>query len=214
MSFDVTEITDNFVSQNTTKSMKLYIILSALILVVCVTDLQAWWSRRSSSSSGTRISSRTSWFRTSRSGSSRRGWIRTSRSGSSRRFSYDLNKKGTTNLYNSKVTKVESYSRPLNSWVGNLGIKHTGVVATTSNGHRWLIHKGNGYGKSSSTIITDAKYMSNRWKKTGTKYTKGHTISDLMKAGYVNKPFGFSSGKKICWDASRNIMNRVGKRGC
>ena len=42
------------------------------------------------------------------------------------------------------------------------GIKHTGVVATTSNGNRWLIHKGYGYGKSSSTVITDAKHMSNR----------------------------------------------------
>jgi hypothetical protein len=29
-----------------------------------------------------------------------------------------------------------------------------------------------------------------------------------MRAGYVNKPYGFSSGKKICWGASKNIMNR------
>ena len=54
-----------------------------------------------------------------------------------------------------------------------------------------------------------------RWKKTGTKSTKGNTISDVMKAGYVNKPYGvFFGDKKICWDATKNIMKTVGKRGC
>lgn len=123
-----------------------------------------------------------------------------------------MNKKGLTNLYNSKVTKVESYSRPLSGVLGKIGIKHTGVVATTQNGGRYLIHKGPGYGKASSTVVTDAKHMSSQWKKTGSKETSGKTISDLMKAGYVDRPYGVGGGKKICWDASRNIMNKSGRR--
>ncbi|CAG2238501.1 unnamed protein product [Mytilus edulis] len=86
-----------------TKEMVLRVILIILI-AVCLTD--AWWggSRSSrSSSSG------------SRSGSSRSslGWGR--RGGSTKTNTktrpHDMNKNQLTNLYNSKVTKVESYSR-------------------------------------------------------------------------------------------------------
>ncbi|VDI48524.1 Hypothetical predicted protein [Mytilus galloprovincialis] len=80
-----------------------------------------------------------------------------------------MNKKGLTKLYNSKVTKVESYSRPLSGFFGKIGIKHTGVVATTKNGGKFLVHKGPGYGKSSSTVVVNAKHMSNKWTKTGEK---------------------------------------------
>ncbi|VDI48527.1 Hypothetical predicted protein [Mytilus galloprovincialis] len=82
---------------------------------------------------------------------------------------HDMNKKSLTNLYNSKVTKVESVSRPLNGFVGRFGIKHTGVVATTKNGGKFLVHKGPDYGKSSSTVVVNAKHMSNKWTKTGEK---------------------------------------------
>ena len=41
-------------------------------------------------------------------------------------------------------------------------ITHTGAVATTRNGDRWLIHKGDGYGKASSTVVTPANNMSEK----------------------------------------------------
>ncbi|VDI32954.1 Hypothetical predicted protein, partial [Mytilus galloprovincialis] len=132
-------------------------------------------------------------------------------------FSHDMNKKSLTKLYNSKVTKVESVSRPLNGFLGKIGIKHTGVVATTKNGGKFLVHKGPGYGKSSSTVVVNAKHMSNKWKKTGEKTAPvGKTISDVMKDGYVNKKYGFLPNQKICWGASKNIMKNADrqKRSC
>ncbi|OPL33689.1 hypothetical protein AM593_00890, partial [Mytilus galloprovincialis] len=88
-----------------------------------------------------------------------------------KRLPHDMNKKSLTKLYNSEVTKVESvssktnviiFSRPLSGFFGKIGIKHTGVVATTKNGGKFLVHKGSGYGKSSSTIVVNAKHMSNK----------------------------------------------------
>ncbi len=35
---------------------------------------------------------------------------------------------------------------------------------TTESGNQWLIHKGDGYGKSSQTVVVDAKHMSDDWK--------------------------------------------------
>ncbi|VDI48522.1 Hypothetical predicted protein [Mytilus galloprovincialis] len=101
----------------------------------------------------------------------RRNKSKSSGSGGSnvKRLRHDMNKKSLTNLYNSKVTKVESVSRPLNGFVGRFGIKHTGVVATTKNGGKFLVHKGPDYGKSSSTVVVNAKHMSNKWTKTGEK---------------------------------------------
>lgn len=125
--------------------------------------------------------------------------------------STNMNKKELTNLYNSKVTKVQHHSRPMSGVLGKIGIKHTGVVATTQNGGRYLIHKGLGYGKASSTVITDAKHMSSKWTP-GLEENSWKTISDLMKDGYVDRPYGVFGGRKICWDASRNIMNKSGRR--
>ncbi|CAC5355961.1 unnamed protein product [Mytilus coruscus] len=139
----------------------------------------------------------------------RSGRSSSSRSGS---FSYDMNKQGLRRLYNSPVTKVESYSRPLGGFLGKAGLDHTGVVATTKDGGRYLIHKGSGYGKSSSTVVVDAKHMSNRWSKTGEKYTSGKTISDLMKDGYVNQKYGVGPNRKICWQSSKNIMDKSGRK--
>ncbi|XP_063415128.1 uncharacterized protein LOC134697041 [Mytilus trossulus] len=184
--------------------MVLRVILIVLI-AVCLTD--AWWggSRSSGSSSSG-----------SRSGSSRSSWGWGKRGGGTKTNTqirpHDMNKNRLTNLYNSKVTKVESYSRPLNGFLGKLGIKHTGVVATTKDGGRYLIHKGSGYGTKSSTIVLNAKHMSKNWKKTGEKLTNGKTISNLMKDGYVNKKYGVGPNSKICWQSSGNIMDKAGRR--
>ncbi|CAC5407028.1 unnamed protein product [Mytilus coruscus] len=121
-----------------------------------------------------------------------------------------MNKKGLTKLYNSEVTKVESYSRPLTGILGKIGVPHTGVVATTKDGGKFLVHKGRDYGKSSDTVVVDAKHMSSKWTKTGEKpVAAGKTISDVMKDGYVNKKYGFGKNQKICWDASKNIMKNA-----
>ena len=36
-------------------------------------------------------------------------------------------------------------------------------VTTETPGQQLLIHKGSGYGKSSQTVVVDAKHMSNKW---------------------------------------------------
>lgn len=35
---------------------------------------------------------------------------------------------------------------------------------TTANGKQYLVHKGPGFGKSSQTVVTDARHMSDKWK--------------------------------------------------
>ena len=45
----------------------------------------------------------------------------------------------------------ERVTRPLGV-ADKLGLKHSGVVVTTENGDRWLVHKGKGYGDSSNVL--------------------------------------------------------------
>lgn len=61
-------------------------------------------------------------------------------------------KRGLTGLYNSRVDSVEHVTRPLGGSAGSFGVKHSGVVVTTENGDRWLVHKGPGYGDSSKAL--------------------------------------------------------------
>ncbi|KAK3105291.1 hypothetical protein FSP39_021730 [Pinctada imbricata] len=91
--------------------------------------------------------------------------------------------------------------RPLSGFLGKVGVKHNGVVATTKDGGRWLIHKGPGYGKSSDTVVTNAKHMSSQWKPAGSKSARdGTTIGGLVKAGLANKKYNLWNAK--CWDAT------------
>ncbi|KAK3105420.1 hypothetical protein FSP39_024914, partial [Pinctada imbricata] len=84
------------------------------------------------------------------------------------------------------------------------GIKHNGVVATTKDGQRWLIHKGKNFGKSSSTVVVNAKHMSNKWKSAGAKNARpGTTIGGLVKAGLPKRKCNLVNGKH--WDATRGI---------
>lgn len=46
---------------------------------------------------------------------------------------------------------------------------------------RHLIHKGKNYGKSSQTVVVDAKHMSNRWNTVEAREVEGHTIADFVK---------------------------------
>ena len=137
-------------------------------------------------------------------------WSRSStRSG--KQFSHDVKtKSGTTKIYNQKVTKVEHVTRPMGSSGGSAKIPfvhHHGTVVTTNTGNRYLVHKGDGYGKSSQTVVTDARHMSGKWRTTETRSVQGHTVSDFVKAG--------GAKYKLATDNcihSANRMTRLGRK--
>lgn len=122
---------------------------------------------------------------------------------------HDINsKEGLTSLYNSRVDYVEHVTRPLEGWLGWL-VKdpHSGVVVTTENGDRWLVHKGKGYGDSTRTVVTNAKHMSGVWKSGGSQPAQSGTkVADYVKAGGQNYNAAFNN----CNHASKRMMN-VGK---
>lgn len=39
---------------------------------------------------------------------------------------------------------------------------------TLEDGTKWLVHKGDGYGISSQTVVVDARHMSSKWKARDT----------------------------------------------
>lgn len=132
-----------------------------------------------------------------------------SSSGSGGNFPHDItSKQGLTDLYNSGVTKVEHVTRPLGGSGGSLGVKHSGVVVTTDNGDRWLVHKGSGYGDSSETVVTNAKHMSGDWQSGGVQSVKpGTRVVDYVKAGGSDYNLAFDN----CHDASRRMMEEAMK---
>ena len=107
-----------------------------------------------------------------------------SSSSGSKEFPHDITtKSGLTNLYNQQVTQVEHVTRPM----AGVPFNHHGSVVTTASGDRYLVHKGDGYGKSGGqTVVTDARHMSDQWKTTETRSVEGHTVSDFVKAGGPN----------------------------
>jgi len=112
-------------------------------------------------------------------------------------------------LYNNNVVKVEKWISPLNFQFGNLisGIvTHSGVIVTLSGGERYLIHKGNEFGKKSQTVITYLDYMIGDWKKESelaVNKSKKVIVGDLIKLGGAN----YNVFKDNCNDASERIMN-------
>ena len=87
---------------------------------------------------------------------------------------------------------------------------HSGVVVTTSDGKKFLVHKGKGYGKSDQTVLTDAKHMSNAWSNSGSgKSVNGKNVGDFVKAG--GKDYNIVTDN--CHHASGR-MDNLGKRRC
>ncbi|XP_067366579.1 uncharacterized protein [Channa argus] len=85
--------------------------------------------------------------------------------GRSVNHNYDLSGPELTRLYNSPVHQAERMKRPMgdsSSWFGPFS--HSGVRVTLADGTQWLVHKGDGYGKSSQTVVTDAQHMSSAWE--------------------------------------------------
>jgi len=119
-------------------------------------------------------------------------------------------KSGLNKIYNQKVTKVEHVTRPMGSSGGSAKIPfvhHHGTVVTTSSGERYLVHKGDGYGRSSQTVVTDARHMSSKWHTKETRSVHGHTVSDFVKAGGPN----YKLFKDNCIHGA-NRMTNLGKR--
>ena len=55
---------------------------------------------------------------------------------------------------------------------------------TTDKGNQYLIHKGPSYGKSSDTVVTDAKHMSSKWQNVRSRDTDGtNNVGSYVKTG-------------------------------
>uniref|UniRef100_A0AAY4CEL6 Uncharacterized protein n=1 Tax=Denticeps clupeoides TaxID=299321 RepID=A0AAY4CEL6_9TELE len=121
-------------------------------------------------------------------------------------YNYDLSKKSDlTKLYNSKVYQADRMKRPLTGMSFQLGpLSHSGVRVTLADGSKWLVHKGDGYGISSQTVVVDARHMNKDWKIIETKDFQGSkTISDFVKAGGTDYSLIFDN----CHFASGRMMD-------
>ncbi|XP_077072384.1 uncharacterized protein LOC143723604 isoform X2 [Siphateles boraxobius] len=121
-------------------------------------------------------------------------------------YSYDLSKMSDLRkLYNSKVFKAERMTRPLEGMSFQAGkLSHSGVRVTLEDGTKWLVHKGDGYGISTQTVVVAARHMSNNWKIVETKDFRGSkTVSAFVKAGGTDYKLLFDN----CHDAADRMMD-------
>jgi len=88
-------------------------------------------------------------------------------------------KRGLREIFNSKVAYAEFYARKSRN---GKGFDHYGVVVTTTSGNRWLVHKGLGFSRNSSSVITDAKHMSERWLLMQKQKVQNVKVVDYLKA--------------------------------
>jgi hypothetical protein len=145
-------------------------------------------------------------------------------------FPHDIKtKSGLTKLFNKKVVSVQSVERPL----GGIGIPkkvvsfankytniktsisgqkdratHSGVIVTTKDGGKYLVHKGKKFGKLGQTVVVNVKHMGKSWKNIGKgKDVNGNSVGDFVKAG--GKDYNFLGNN--CHNA-HDRMKKVGKR--
>lgn len=144
-------------------------------------------------------------------------------------FPHDIKtQSGLTTLFNERVISSQPVERPLKGPGGGkfgqgaiaaanfVGIKtshsgkndratHSGSLVTTSDGKQYLVHKGDGFGKSSNTVVTDAKHMSSKWKPAGptTNVAGRASISDFVKAGGKD----YNVRGKNCHNATSKMQN-------
>uniref|UniRef100_A0A8C5B3V0 Uncharacterized LOC115545538 n=1 Tax=Gadus morhua TaxID=8049 RepID=A0A8C5B3V0_GADMO len=103
-----------------------------------------------------------------------------------RSYSFDLSNTSDLNrLYNSPVHRAVRMRRPLGSTSFQFGpLSHSGVKVTLRDGSTWLVHKGDGFGISSQTVVVDARHMSTSWQILETKDFRGtKTVGDFVRAG-------------------------------
>ncbi|XP_062402096.1 uncharacterized protein LOC134092927 [Sardina pilchardus] len=122
-------------------------------------------------------------------------------------YNYDLHKMSDlTKLYNSKVYVADRMTRPLSGMTVQIGpLSHSGVRVTLEDGTKWLVHKGDGYGISSQTVVVHARHMANNWKIKETKNFRGSkTVSDFVRAGGTDYSLMFDN----CHDASGRMFGQ------
>ncbi|KAM9404578.1 uncharacterized protein ACWYII_028359 [Salvelinus alpinus] len=116
-------------------------------------------------------------------------------------YNYDISKMSDLRkLYNSKVYEADRMRRPLEGMSFQVGVlSHSGVRVTLADGSQWLVHKGDGFGISTQTVVVAARHMSRDWKKVETKNFRGSkTVSDFVKAGGTDYSLIFDN----CHDAA------------
>ncbi|KAG7218237.1 hypothetical protein INR49_020546 [Caranx melampygus] len=69
----------------------------------------------------------------------------------------------------------------------------------TERWNQWLVHKGDGYGRASETVVTDARHMGPAWKN----FHGRRTVSDLIRVGGRN----YNLLTDNCHHAANRIMN-------
>ncbi|XP_053496081.1 uncharacterized protein LOC128617082 [Ictalurus furcatus] len=127
-------------------------------------------------------------------------------SGKGNSYNYDLSRMSDLRkLYNSKVYRAERMTRPLDGMKVQAGIlSHSGVRVTLADGTMWLVHKGDGFGISSQTVVVDARHMSRHWKVREVKNFAGtKTVSDFVKAGGTDYSLLFNN----CHTAAGRMMD-------
>ncbi|KAK2855290.1 hypothetical protein Q7C36_007159 [Tachysurus vachellii] len=121
-------------------------------------------------------------------------------------YSYDLSKaEDLRKLYNSKVYLADRMTRPLEGLSFQAGVlSHSGVRVTLEDGTKWLVHKGDGFGISSQTVVVDARHMSNKWKIRETKNFGGSKrVTDFVREGGTDYSLIFNN----CHDAAGRMMD-------
>ncbi|XP_068616436.1 uncharacterized protein [Brachionichthys hirsutus] len=120
--------------------------------------------------------------------------------------SYDLSGAALRTLYNAPVFRAERMKRPLDGTSFVLGpLSHSGVRVTLADGARWLVHKGDGYGVSSQTVVTSARHMGTDWTVVQTLDFQGtKTVSDFVASGGSDYSLIFDN----CHLGSRRMMSQ------
>ncbi|AWO96208.1 Hypothetical protein SMAX5B_002564 [Scophthalmus maximus] len=120
--------------------------------------------------------------------------------------SYDLSGSALSALLNSPVHDAERMKRPLEgatSWFGP--VSHSGVRVTLEDGTKWLVHKGDGFGVSSQTVVTDARHMSSAWEPVSQKDFQGtKRVTDFVREGGT----GYNLLLDNCHLGSRRMMDQ------
>ena len=118
---------------------------------------------------------------------------------------------GLTSIYNEKVVSATTVTRPLEGLTKERGIlHHEGVKLKTDKGNEYLVHKGDGFGKSSQTVVVDAKHMSGKWTERQTVEVGGKTnVASFVKEGGKN----YNVFTDNCQDAAKRGMKMAKERG-
>ena len=157
-------------------------VLCFLLVILCLVHFSlGWWGSSSSSSSSSRSRS------------------------SNPKPAHDVKtKQGLRVLHNKKVVKSQRFERP----ISGSPFEHSGVVVTTKDGKRHLVHKGKGYGESGQTVVVDAKHMNRKnWKATEQeKPVSGANVGEFVKKG--GKDYNVLTDN--CHDASERMQDIEG----